>query len=68
VNNQYSGIVGGFNNKVINNCSFIIGNGITSTAANTTHMNCLHLSSLPTSAAGLAPGTVWNDSGTLKIV
>ncbi len=28
----------------------------------------LSLSDLPTSATGLAPGTVWNDSGTLKIV
>jgi len=28
----------------------------------------LSLSNLPTSATGLAPGTVWNDSGTLKIV
>lgn len=28
----------------------------------------LTLSDLPTSATGLAPGTVWNDSGTLKIV
>jgi hypothetical protein len=30
-------------------------------------MNCLHLSSLPTSAAGLAPGTVWNNGGVLNI-
>ena len=28
----------------------------------------LTLSDLPTSATGLAPGTVWNDSGTLKII
>lgn len=28
----------------------------------------LTLSQLPTSSTGLAPGTVWNDSGTLKIV
>lgn len=27
----------------------------------------LVLPSLPTSATGLRPGTVWNDSGTLKI-
>jgi hypothetical protein len=28
----------------------------------------LVLPTLPTSATGLAPGTVWNDAGTLKIV
>lgn len=28
----------------------------------------LNLSALPTSATGLAPGDVWNDTGTLKIV
>ena len=28
----------------------------------------LKLTDLPTSASGLASGTVWNDSGTLKIV
>jgi hypothetical protein len=67
INNDYSGVLGGCNNKVIHNCSFIVGNGITSTAANTTHLNCLHLSSLPTSSAGLAPGTVWNNSGVLNI-
>lgn len=28
----------------------------------------LNISSLPTSATGLAPGDVWSDAGTLKIV
>jgi hypothetical protein len=68
VNNQNGGILGGCNNQVINDGSFIIGNGITSTAANTTHVNCLHFSNIPTSSAGLAPGTVWNNGGVLNIV
>ena len=39
------------------------GNGIMSTATNTPHM-----SNIPTSAAGLAPGTIWNNGGVLNIV
>jgi len=31
-------------------------------------MSNLKLTDLPTSASGLASGTVWNDAGTLKIV
>jgi hypothetical protein len=45
----------------------VIGNGITSTAANTTHVNCLHISNIPTSSVGLAPGTVWSNGGVLNI-
>jgi hypothetical protein len=33
-----------------------------------TSLATLKLTSLPTSASGLASGTVWSDSGTLKIV
>jgi predicted component of type VI protein secretion system len=33
-----------------------------------TTLATLKLTDLPTSASGLASGTVWNDSGTLKIV
>ena len=33
-----------------------------------TSLSTLKLTDLPTSASGLASGTVWNDSGTLKIV
>ena len=54
-------------NVVTNANAHVIGCGILSTANNTLHVNCLHFSSIPTSAVGLAPGTVWNDSGTLKI-
>jgi hypothetical protein len=62
-----SAILGGQCNTTQHNCSFIVGSGICSTAANTTHVNCLHFSNIPTSSAGLALGTVWSDSGTLKI-
>jgi hypothetical protein len=68
INNQFGGILGGCNNKIVNDCSFIIGNDITSTAANTTHVNCLHISNIPTSSAGLAPGTVWRNGTVLEIV
>jgi hypothetical protein len=30
-------------------------------------LGLLMLTGIPTSSAGLAAGTVWNDSGTLKI-
>lgn len=35
---------------------------------NNLRVETLNLSNLPTSAAGLSSGDVWNDSGTLKIV
>lgn len=31
-------------------------------------VDSITLNDLPTSSAGLPPGSVWNDSGTLKIV
>ena len=67
VDNNNSSILAGHNNSVTNSDAHVIGCGISSTADNTLHINCLHFSSIPTSAAGLASGTVWNDSGTLKI-
>jgi hypothetical protein len=60
-------ILGGFSNVVTNANAHVIGSGISSTADDTLHINSLHFSNIPTSAVGLAPGTVWNDSGTLKI-
>ena len=65
--NGCSAILGGQCNTSQHDCSFIVGSGIFSTAANTTHVNCLHFSNIPTSSAGLAPGTVWSDSGMLCI-
>lgn len=66
--NEFSGILGGLCNKIQHDCSFIVGSGICTTATNTTHVNCLHISNIPTSSVGLAPGTVWSDSGKLCIV
>jgi hypothetical protein len=37
-------------------------------SAEGTSLSTLKLTDLPTSASGLASGTVWNDGGTLKIV
>jgi hypothetical protein len=66
--NGCSSILGGVSNTAQHDCSFIVGSGLFSTAANTTHVNCLHFSNIPTSPAGLAPGTVYSDSCVLKIV
>lgn len=63
-----TGILGGRSNCVNHECSFIVGVNISSQADCTLHINCLHFSNIPTSAVGLAPGTVWNDSGMLCIV
>ena len=43
------------------------GSGLVSTAAETVHVQRLHISSLPTAATGLTAGTLWNDSGTVKV-
>lgn len=67
ISGDYSSILGGYNNSVINVNAHVIGCGISSTADNTLHVNCLHFSNIPTSSAGLATGMVWSDSGTLKI-
>jgi hypothetical protein len=68
VDNDNSSILGGFNNSVINVNAHVIGCGISSTADNTLHINCLHFSNIPTSSAGLATGMVWSDFGKLCIV
>ena len=67
VSSEYGGILGGSDNSVSHNCSFIVGDNINTVAQCTLHVNCLHFSSIPTSDTGLCAGTVWNDSGTLKI-
>jgi hypothetical protein len=67
VSSSYGGILGGRCNSVDHTCSFIVGSDICSVANCTLHVNCLHFSSIPTSAVGLCAGTVWNDSGILKI-
>ena len=46
----------------------IAGSNITAQRANTLHCNNLTIKNIPTSAAGLTAGDVWNDAGTLKIV
>jgi len=67
VSSEYGGILGGSDNCVSHNRSFIVGDNIGTVAQCTLHVNCLHFSSIPTSDTGLCVGTVWNDSGTLKI-
>lgn len=79
----FSSVVGGFNNCAIGAYSTIFGGqlnsatcansavfgcGITTSMSCALHANRLVLTNLPTSSAGLPPGAVWNDLGTLKIV
>jgi hypothetical protein len=68
--NIFSGILGGSGNTAQHDCSFIIGNGIASTADNTTHLNCLNLRDLPVdpAPATLPSGTVYRCSTTGNIL
>jgi len=50
--------------QVLDNAGNVIIDSEFDTATSKTH---IILSSLPTSASGLAVGTVYNDSGTLKV-
>jgi hypothetical protein len=86
-NNSYSTIINGTNNQTINgvshsgimgvnntmnhSCSYILGSGITSQSNCTTHVNCINIRNICTSAVvpPLPAGTVYRDaSGFLKIV
>jgi hypothetical protein len=64
-----SGILGGVENEVVNNCTFIIGSGITTNRNLTTFVNNLSIVDIPTSDAGLPEGSVWHcGDGILRIV
>jgi hypothetical protein len=63
----YSSIAGGKCNKNNHSHSHIIGSCITSVATGTLHANCLFLSNIPASNAGLVAGQVYRDSNILKI-
>jgi hypothetical protein len=66
---NHTGILGGRNNSTNNcNCAMIVGSCITAIATCTTHVNCLAIMNIPTSASGLCAGMVYSDGGTLKIV
>jgi len=63
----YSTILGGCSNTLSNCHSFILGTNITTSANCTTFVNCLNINNIPTSAAGLPKGSVWNNCGVLNI-
>jgi len=64
-----SAAIGGNNNIVTHDNAVIAGGeDLASVADNTLHCNRLAILNIPTSAAGLASGMIWSDSGTLKIV
>jgi hypothetical protein len=65
ITTNLSGILGGCGNIINNAESFIVGNGITSTADNTLHANCLNLKNMPTQASigSLPSGSLYYDTG-----
>jgi hypothetical protein len=67
-NNQYGGVLGGSGNTVSHDCSFIVGNGLTTDRVCSTFVNNLSIKNVPTSSAGLPSGSVYSDSCILKIV
>jgi hypothetical protein len=65
----HSGILGGRDNTTSGYAfAMIIGSCITADRACTTFVNNLSIKNIPTSSAGLPPGSIWSDGGTLKIV
>ena len=71
INNQYSGILGGCGNTISHNCSFIIGNSITTNRTDTTFVNKLSIVNLQDGSAGLPSGSIYycsTDSNRLYYV
>ncbi len=69
VNSADSAILGGKGNTTnSNSCAFIVGSNITADRACATFVNNLSIKNIPTASTGLPSGSVWSDSGTLKIV
>jgi len=65
----YSSILGGAcNNTSTFDKAMIVGSNITADRACATFVNNLSIKSIPTSAAGLPSGAVWNNGGVLNIV
>jgi len=61
-------ILGGSGATATHDRSVVIGGtSLTSTAAETVHVQRLHISNLPTAATGLTAGTLWNSSGTVRV-
>jgi hypothetical protein len=61
-------ILGGVSNTNGSYCSHVIGSNITTDRVCTTFVNNLSIKSIPTAAAGLPAGSVWNNAGVLNIV
>ncbi len=66
---SHSSIIGCNNVIAINRSGVnIFGENISANRSCSTFVNNLSIMDIPTSSAGLPSGSVWNDSGTLKIV
>jgi len=66
---ENSAILGGTTNDTNELASaMIVGSNITASLANALHCNKLVVTQIPVASAGLPSGTVWSDSGTLKII
>lgn len=71
VGSDHSAALGGMSNTILvthESAAIVGGQALTSVASNTLHCANLAILQIPTSAAGLASGMIWSDSGTLKIV
>ena len=66
--NNSSILGGGNNNTSMYDHAHIVGTNITADRANTTFVENLSIKTIPTSAAGLPSGSVWNNAGVLNIV
>jgi hypothetical protein len=62
VSGYYSAILGGKGNLVTHNCAAAFGNGISSVAPNTFHVNCLNACDTPAYVGGLPPGTIFKSA------
>jgi len=66
---DFSSILGGaYNNTSTFVNSHIIGSNITSNRINTTFVQNLSITTIPTASAGLPSGSVWSNGGVLNIV
>jgi hypothetical protein len=69
VDGQFSSVLSGENNKINRHTnSHIIGSNISADRDNTTFVENLSITKLPTSSKGLPKNSIWNNNGVLSIV
>jgi len=63
INAHCAAILGGQNNVVNHDYAAVFGNGITSAAPNTLHVECLNAVNTPAAMGGLPSGTIFRYAG-----